>query len=65
MQKIQLMKESLNLSMFDVDNKNVRYSKIKCCIDNISIENHWLPNMYAMSLMHKSTINVGFVIVPP
>lgn len=65
MQKIQLMKESLNLSKFDVDNKNVKYPKIKFNIDNISIENHWLPNMYAMPLMHKNTINVGFVIVAP
>ena len=44
------------LSANDIIDKNIRDLKIKFGIDNISIENHRLPNMYWMPKMHKNTI---------
>ena len=38
---------------------------IKFVIDNITIENHRLPNMYWMSKMHKIPIKTRFIIVSP
>ena len=39
--------------------------KIKFGIDNISVENHQLPNMYWMPKMHKNPIKARFIIASP
>ena len=53
------------LSANDIIDGNIRDLKIKFGIDNISIENHRLPNMYWMLKIHKNPIKARFIIVSP
>ena len=53
------------LSANDIIGKNITDLKIKFGIDNISIENHGLPNMYWMPKMHKNPIKARFIIAYP
>ena len=41
------------LSANDITEGNIRDLKIKFGIDNILIENYWLPNIYWMPKMHN------------
>ena len=45
--------------------KNIRHLKIKLGIDNISIENHRLPNMYWKHKMYKNPIKGRFITASP
>ena len=39
--------------------------KLKFGMNNISIDNHLLPNMYQMPRMHKNFVKARFIIVSP
>ena len=58
-------KNAGGLSANGIIDGNIRDLKIKFCIDNISFENHRLPNMYWMPKMHKSPIKARFIIAFP
>ena len=55
-------KNAGGLSENDIIDGNIRDLKIKFGIDNISIENHGLPNMYWIPKMHKNLIKARFII---
>ena len=58
-------KNAGGLSANGIIDGNIRDLKIKFGIDNISIENHQLPNMYWMPKMHKNPIKARFIIASP
>lgn len=49
----------------DIVNKNIKDLKSKFGIENISKDNHCLPNMYWMPKMHKTPIKARFIIASP
>ena len=53
------------LSANDIIDKNIRDLKIKFGFDNISIENHRLPNVYWMPKIHQNPIKARFIIGSP
>ena len=53
------------LSANDIIDKNIRDLKIKFGIDNIPIENHWVPDIYWMPKTHKYHIKARFIIASP
>ena len=58
-------KNAGGLSANGIINGNIRDLKTKFGIDNISIANHRLPNMYWMPKMNKNPIKARFIIAPP
>ena len=55
-------KNAGGLSANDLIDGNMRDLKIKFGIDNISIENHRLPNIYWIPKRHKNLIKARFII---
>ena len=45
-----------NLPTDIIINNNINALKSKCGIDNVTTENHCLPNMYWLPKMHKNPI---------
>ena len=54
-----------NFSHDDVINNNLSDLKAKFGIDNVSLSNHCLPNMYWMPKMHKNPIKARFIVASP
>ena len=54
-----------NKSTNEIINSNVKDLKDKFGINNVSLENHRLPNMYWLPKMHKSPIKARFIIASP
>ena len=47
---------------FYINDNKIRDLRIKCGTDNISIENHRLPNMCSIPKMYKNPIKARFII---
>ena len=54
-----------NKTAEDIINSNIRDLKQKFGIDNISLDNHCLPNMYWLPKIHKTPIKARFIIASP
>ena len=54
-----------NLPTDTIINNNINDLKSKFGIDNVTTENHRLPNMYWLPKMHKNPIKARFIIASP
>ena len=54
-----------NLPTDTIINNNINDLKSKFGIDNVTTENHHLPNMYWLPKMHKNPIKARFIIASP
>ena len=55
-------KEINDLSHNIIVNKNISDLSSKLSIEDVSITNHWLPDMYWLPKMYKPTIKPRFII---
>ena len=54
-----------NFSCDEIIKQNINDLKSKFGIDNVSLSNHRLPNMYWMPKMHKNPIKARFIVASP
>lgn len=55
--KTSTYKEINNLSFNQIVNKHISYFSCKFGIEDVPINNHWLPDIYWVPKMHKTLLN--------